>query len=186
MSDAQILGVLSTLAARLEDVTGRLEKLEVSGGGASSGGGGGGGGLSASVAGWRTIMSNEVAAWVAASNAVGGKVAAATAIALTGFDAITELIEKASVCAKPSDVQVTPGTSVLSVHKYTHSIQLSPQISTLGRSQPTNTPTLAFDPRIDKSRSSLGSGREAGELVVQLACLNLLLCSPRRNHAPSL
>jgi hypothetical protein len=50
-------------------------------------------------------MSNEVAEWVAAANAVGGKVAAATAIALTGFDAITELIEKASVCSKPSDVQ---------------------------------------------------------------------------------
>ena len=139
MSDAQILGVLSTLAARLEDVTGRLEKLEVSGGGASSGGGGGGGGgLSASVAGWRTIMSNEVAAWVAASNAVGGKVAAATAIALTGFDAITELIEKASVCSKPSDVQVRPSTArsqstnnhlpFKSVHRYSHTLFFSPQI----------------------------------------------------------
>jgi hypothetical protein len=50
-------------------------------------------------------MSNEVAAWVAAGQAVGGKVAEASAIVKTAFDAVGELIEKASVCSKPGDVQ---------------------------------------------------------------------------------
>jgi adenylyl cyclase-associated protein len=111
MSDAQILSVLSTLAARLEDVTGRLEKLEVSGGSGGGGGGssGGGGGIHASVAGWRAIMSNEVATWVSAANAVGGKVAEAAAVAQTAFDAVSVLIEKASVCSKPGDLQAELG-----------------------------------------------------------------------------
>ena len=80
--------------------------LEVDGGG-SNGGGGGGGGLNASAAEYRALMSTEVATFVAAANAIGCKVAEATALAETCFKdlEVGKLVEKASVCSKPSDLQ---------------------------------------------------------------------------------
>lgn len=111
----QILQALQGLASQLENVTTRLEKLEASGGSSGGGGGapapssGGGAGVDASVAEWKSIMDNEVAAFVAAANAVGGEPAVAAQNAMGAFNAVTDLVDKASVCSKPSDLQAALG-----------------------------------------------------------------------------
>ena len=46
-------------------------------------------------------MDNEVAAFVAAANAVGGEAAVAGQNAMAAFTAVADLVDKASVCSKP-------------------------------------------------------------------------------------
>ena len=59
------------------------------------------------------MISTEVATFVAAANAIGAKVAEATALAETCFNDlhVGKLLEKASVCSKPSDLQGQSGDS---------------------------------------------------------------------------
>lgn len=108
MSADQVLGLLNTLTSRLEDVTQRLEKLEVGAASSSAGASSSGGaGLPQSVADWRGIMDTEVQAFTSAAAAIGGDAQTAAANVLAALKECGELIEMASVCAKPADVQST-------------------------------------------------------------------------------
>ena len=92
---------LAALVARLEAVTSRLEAVPASGGG-----GGAAAGpveVSPSVLAYDDLVNGEVAAYMAASEKVGGSCLAQATLFVDGFKELRELLEIASGSKKPAD-----------------------------------------------------------------------------------